>query len=687
MTAHENGGGDLSSAPVNILVVEDNADQRELTIEALAESMPHARVTEAKDGDTALKILAQNRVDAVILDYSLPGINGLEVLNEINRTDSKAPVIMVTGQGDETIAVEAMKNGAQDYVTKIRNYHEALPIAIRRAIRQNRLRTDLDEASLRARRLYELSLSAAKERRVDVLSERLVEGAAKLIGVDMSLLFLLNRAGKVAFIKSHNIAVNYKKLTGSLHKMGMLAETCTTGQPVVVENPRKHPLWEAAPWLHSSLRQVLAVPLVIQGKVEGTLCVLNKLNQQPFSPEDVDTLSTLAVHAGVAIENARFVEKIEQQAITDSLTGLYNHMEFQKQLAEEIDRCRRYGNEFALLIVDLDHFKLVNDTYGHQVGDMILNEIVRTIQDGLRSVDRIFRYGGEEFAVILPETHKDGAKMIADRVRKTVADSTYSVNSNHPIKVTLSIGVSSFPHDALQREDVITTADQALFTAKRGGRNRVVTYSEGAGVIKDYAQIRLEDYLCDPQMTLLRDLAVVSNSRCRYVKGQSDSVSQYTLRLGESLHLGDEDKNNLAFAASLRSLGVIGLPNNLLDKQGPVNDKDRKTAASHPTLVQTLFKQAEQLIAALRTILHHHERYDGRGYPRGLKGEEIPYLARVLGVLDAYNAMIAQRTPPLTKAQAIRELKKGAGTQFDPAITEVFISLLEQDRVSVADLV
>lgn len=679
----------MPKSPMHILLVEDNVDQRELTVEALAEKAPDVRVTEADNGSSALEILGQaHDIDVVILDYSLPGMNGLEVLYEINQGQSKPPVIMVTGQGDEAVAVEAMKNGAQDYIIKIRNYHEALPITIERVIRQSQLKRELEEASLRGRRLYELSFSVAKERKVDALSQCLVEGVTELIGVEQSILYLVNTDGAVVFVSSHGADIDRARFMGSVQDIGMLAAAYGAKQPVVMEEPQLHPQWTATPWLHARVRHMLCVPLSMQGQVEGALCLINKQNRQAFTHEDINTVSTLAVHVGVAIDNARFLERKEQQAVTDSLTGLYNHMEFQKHLAEEIERSRRYGNEFSLLMLDLDHFKLVNDTYGHQVGDLILKKMAHNLRSQLRSVDKVFRYGGEEFAVILLETGERGAKIISEEIRRTIAATSYDIGSDQSLKITVSIGVSSFPQDADQREELIGAADQALFSAKRAGRNRVMAYSEARGSLSDANPIHLEGLLRDPHMNMLRDLAAVIDAKSPYTKGHTEAVSEYAMRFAEALRLGEQDKRHLHYASLLHNIGIIGIPSKLLDKQGPLTDDERKIINSHPGLAQMLIRQTEQLTSVLPTILYHHERYDGRGYPNGLKGEEIPYLARVLSVIDAYNAMISARPyrPKLSEQQAIEELRRHAGTQFDPHITAAFIAFLQQEESTLSDI-
>jgi len=676
----------MTELPMHILLVEDNVDQRELTVDALVEKTPDLRITEADNGAAALALLEQAPdIDVVILDYSLPGMNGLEVLCEINQARSKPPVIMVTGQGDEAVAVEAMKAGAQDYIVKIRNYHEALPVTIERVVRQNQMKRELEEASLRGRRLYELSFSVAKERKVAALSQHLVTGVTELIGVEQSILYLVNDDDAVMFVSSHGADIDHARLMGPVEEIGVLAAAYGAKQPVVVEDPRLHPQWGATPWLHAHTRQLLCVPLTMHGEVEGVLCLINKQNHHGFTQEEINTVSTLAVHVGVAIDNARFLERKEQQAITDSLTGVYNHREFQKHLTGEIERGHRYDNEFSLLMLDLDHFKMVNDSYGHQVGDSILTEIASKLKNQLRSVDKVFRYGGEEFAVILPETGERGAKVIAEELRRGIAGHSCDIGGDRSLKVTVSIGVAIFPYDAQQREELIATADQALFAAKRGGRNRIVMYGEALG---DGSPGQFEGLLHDPHMNMLRELAAVIDAKSPYTKGHTEAVSEYAMRFAEALRLGEQDKRNLQYASLLHNIGIVGIPAKLLDKEGPLTSEERKLIHSHPSLAQVLIRQTEQLTAVLPAILYHHERFDGQGYPNGLKGEEIPYLARVLSVIDAYYAMISARAyrSKLTKQQAIEELRRHAGSQFDPRITAAFIAFLQQEESSLSDI-
>lgn len=670
--------------PLRLLLVEDSPDQRELIGNSFYEEDQAVQITEVEDGPACLEALSRSRFDAIILDYSLPRMNGLEVLRQIKERAYTVPVVMVTGQGDERIAVEAMKRGAYDYIIKSPSYLETLPVVVLKAVEKYQLKSSLEKASLRTRQLYEVSLSIAKERKLETLATTLMRGARQLMKTQGALFFLIDpEREEITMTAFSGIEVQEKALLGPVAAAGLLGLAYTVQQPVVIEAPDLHPRWGETPTLQPQAHQLLSVPLIHQEKARGVLTVLNKEDEEQFSPEDLNTLSTLAVHATVAIENARFLEEIERQAITDSLTGLYNHREFQKRLSEEVERGNRYGKEFSLLMLDIDHFKVINDTHGHPVGDAILKQIAKIIQQSLRTVDIPARYGGEEFATILPETNTESAKIVAERICQTIADHAFATPSGHSAHLSVSIGVASFPLDANSREQLIAVADQALYFSKEGGRNRVCLYASTLKSAIERDKDKLAQLLRDPQMKTLRDLAMAIDAKTPYTRGHTEGVLKYAILLAEGLSMGDDEKKSLHLASLLHNIGMVSIPDRLMNKPGPLSVEERKVIQAHPILAEMLIKgsaESAHMDLVLQAILYHHERYDGNGYPNGLRGEEIPFLARVLGIVEAYHAMVSVRPyrPKLTQQQAIEELRRNAGSQFDPRVVEAFVNVLNR---------
>jgi diguanylate cyclase (GGDEF)-like protein/putative nucleotidyltransferase with HDIG domain len=419
----------------------------------------------------------------------------------------------------------------------------------------------------------------------------------------------------------------------------------------------------------------LLCPIKSKGNLIGILALSKKLSGGSYSGDDMDLLVTVANEAGVVMENAQLYGRAKERAHTDELTGLFNHRYFHERLDEEISRCSRFGDILSLLFLDIDLFKAYNDIYGHLAGDDMLKQIGQYIKSSIRSIDMAFRYGGDEFTVILPQSSLEDASRVAERIRKKIEIEMDSKGS----PLTCSIGVASWPTDGVMREEIIQAADVSLYHAKEMGRNRICLASEitSADVLSKDANTEREPGI----LSTIYALAATVDAKDHYTYGHSKKVSKYATGIAEALGYSQERIATIRAAALLHDIGKIGVADRLLMKSGPLSDEDWEPIHAHPKLGVAILKHVESLSGCLAAIQYHHEHYDGTGYPAGLKGENIPLDARIMAVADSYDAMISlrpYRQGKFTQEQALAELKRCAGTQFDPKIIEAFVALSER---------
>jgi len=372
--------------------------------------------------------------------------------------------------------------------------------------------------------------------------------------------------------------------------------------------------------------------------------------------------------------------QVTSLATTDGLTGLYNHRQFHKLLDQEIARSSRFANVFSLLMLDVDLFKSFNDTYGHLAGDNVLHEIGECINKSIRSIDFAFRYGGEEFAIILPGTTLEDAYIAAERIRNNIEHMRFLVN----VSITASIGVACWPADGVEKEQVIAHADAALYMAKHMGRNRTCLSAElGESVTISEIKQRTQN------LGAVYALAAAVEAKDIYTYGHSQKVAKYCITIAQQLGLSVEKVNTLRSAALLHDIGNIGIPDSILGKKGSFTKKEWEIIKTHPVRGIKIIKQIDNLNDCLPAILHHHERYDGTGYPSQLSGKDIPFEARILAIADAYDAITSPRSYHFlqrNKTAAIEELRQCSGTQFDPELVEVFCRVMEQSSHDVEEV-
>ena len=437
--------------------------------------------------------------------------------------------------------------------------------------------------------------------------------------------------------------------------------------------PQFKALWEVErESLHNSHLELLC-PLKSHGKLVGILGLSKKSSSQIFSQGDIELVMSVANQAGVIVENAQLYSQAMTWAITDGLTRLYNHRYMHECLDKEIARGTRFGTTFSIIMIDLDFFKTYNDTYGHLAGDDVLTSIGKCIQTSIRTVDIAFRYGGEEFAVILPETMTEGAFLVAERIREKIEQKLYSGRSS----ITASLGIATWPTDGVTKEQILVSADKALYAAKGTGRNRTCAPYD----YKKQGIVSI-DSVSETQriaISMIFALAATVDAKDHYTYGHSRKVSQYAVAMAQAMKLTPERINVIRTAGLLHDIGKIGIPDSILNKDGVLDEQEWRQIKGHPEMGVEILRYVAELSNSLPIILNHHEHYDGSGYPTGLKGQDIPLEARLLSVADAYDAMTSLRPyhNQRSSQEAIDELRRCAGTTFDPDLVEIFCKTLQ----------
>ncbi len=435
--------------------------------------------------------------------------------------------------------------------------------------------------------------------------------------------------------------------------------------------PEFKSLWETDESSLDAAEIDMLYPMNNKGNLIAILALSKKNPPSPYSRDDIDLISTLTHQAAVIIENAQLYAQAKERANVDELTGLFNHRYFHQRLSEEITRCSRFGKIFSLLFLDLDFFKSYNDIYGHVDGDKVLRQAGEIIKGCIRKIDICFRYGGDEFAVILPQTSLDASRSIAERIRRE----TEVQMESKGIAITYSIGIASWPTDGLIREELIKAADAALYYAKQIGRNRVCIASEVA--LSEVLTMQFGTQNNNAILNTIYALAATVDAKDHYTYGHSKKVSRYAADIAEALGYPNERIRTLRTAGLLHDIGKIGIPDQILSKTGFLTHEDWQVIYAHPDLGVSILKHVDSLSDCLAGIKYHHEHYDGSGYPASLKGDNIPQDARILAVCDAYDAMTSSRPyrNKLTPEMALEELKRCSGMQFDPKIVEVFVKI------------
>jgi diguanylate cyclase (GGDEF)-like protein len=496
--------------------------------------------------------------------------------------------------------------------------------------------------------------------------------------------------------------------------VGLIGKAARTGEMILVRDLlQEKPLQPVL----TNARSALCIPIIYASQTLGVLNV-ESVQEAAFREEDVMILRTLADHLATALNNAFVFQTTQQQAITDSLTGLKTRRFFMESLQGEWKRATRSGRVFSLVLLDLDRFKQLNDTMGHLEGDLVLARLGKILEQRCRQSNVVARYGGDEFMILMPEAGTDKAEILAERLRLWIA--TDPVFSDR--RLTASFGLATYPIHGDSPEDIIGASDAGLYLAKHRGGN-VVGVAEhfrrmgggrrGGQALGDYLEKlsrRLtftgpdvfEDVLervdkvrpsfgedrVELEAGAIDGLALVAEGVERRVyesSGRQQAVAKYAVRIAAMLGLSERDQEDIRQAARLRDIGILAVPPGLLERPGKLDAAEFTAVKQHAESGASLLKAAGIQPHIVAMVRHHHEFFNGSGYPSGLAGQDIPLGARIIAVSDAFHALTSPRPwrGPKTVEQTVEEMERFAGTQFDPVVVQALLSLVRSEEGEV----
>ncbi|HTS12989.1 MAG TPA: diguanylate cyclase [Candidatus Limnocylindrales bacterium] len=493
---------------------------------------------------------------------------------------------------------------------------------------------------------------------------------------------------------------------------GLIGQVARSGQVGIIREMNASSPRTVLP----SSQAAIGLPVIYAEQLLGVLYVESS-EPCEFSGGEVQLLRTLADLFAGALHNAQTFQKAQEQAITDGLTGVKTHRYLMEALSSEWKRSTRANRPFALVLMDLDRFKFVNDFYGHLEGDVVLQRVGHILEQNCRRSDVVARYGGDEFVILMPETTVEQARQLASKLRGWVASDPLLRDKN----ITASFGIAGFPVHGSTPQELIQVADSSMYLSKHQGGNSVSSAEQGdpndhkrwkKDVLEAYLGVTLKrlfatgpeafeeiyrrleqftrsleqgagdakDGLPPAVVETVTSLALAIDAKDHYTQGHSQKVSAYAAMIAQAMGLATEEVEEIRLAALLHDIGKVGIPEVILNKSGPLDATEWETMKTHTDLGSKILEPLQAMARIRKMVRHHHEFYDGTGYPDRLDGENIPQGARVIAIADAYDTITSERTykKARTPEDAFAELERCAANQFDPGIVRVFVETMRR---------
>lgn len=396
----------------------------------------------------------------------------------------------------------------------------------------------------------------------------------------------------------------------------------------------------------------------------------------PLSPSQIHHLHRLGRYSSYALRNANLYQNAYRTSITDDLTSLYNR----KHAFQCIENYCAENREATLILLDIDDFRLYNELYSVREGDNLIHRCAQLILQNLNDTDMAFRFGADEFMILREGCDVDAAKELAQRIIDHITHSSYSTDMIWDI--TITCGISAFPTISKDAHSFLHNVEQAVYYGKLEGKGCMSVYRHGMEDRSQNPDIRAAYERVAPTIYAL---TAAIDAKDNYTFIHSMNVSKYAVTLAESLDMNANEIEIIRDAGMLHDIGKISIPENILKKTTHLTNEEYDVMKTHVENSTKMIRYLPDMDYVIPAVVGHHERYDGKGYPRGLAGEDIPLMARILTIADCFDAMTARRPykQPMPVSYAVSELQSNSGTQFDPALVTQFVSLIYEGKIAV----
>ncbi len=443
---------------------------------------------------------------------------------------------------------------------------------------------------------------------------------------------------------------------------------------------------------------VAILPLISVNKCIGVFII-----EDTRAEENILLHTMIASYMALVTHNFELIERSEEYTNTDSLTLLYNHRGFQEILTTELERAKINKHKTSIIMMDINNITKINRELGHAKGDEVIKVVAEKVRQNIRENDIAGRYGGDEIALILPNTSGEQAKYVAEYI--TYSLSCCFIDNIGPVKV--SVGISTFPDCSEDKEKLLILAEQAMFISQakgyKDGMSAIISSSDfnfwDDVALKSYAEViskrhsqlginfeeeLISQFHADHEVSgnriseIATSLAGAIDAKDPYTKGHSTSVSKFSEALARAINLPEDEVERIKLGALLHDVGKIGIPESVLKKEGPLSDEEWVIMKQHPTIgVEKVLMPNPSLRDLIPIVKYHHERIDGKGYPEGLSNGDIPLAAKIVAIADTYHALISDRPyrRGMNIEKAISILNEGAGSQWDADLIRTFIRI------------